>query len=1842
MDAGVANTYGRAALRVTERANAASALSADPKFRKYTQQVDKCLSTFESVHEWADFISFLTKLLKTLQSFTQFKEIPRKLLVGKRLAQCLNPALPTGVHQRALDVYSHVLSVLGPDGLQRDLQIWSSGLFPFFAYSATSVRPTLLNIYDKYYLPLQAALRPVMKAFILALLPGLEEENGEFFEKVLTILDQLSSTVSQAFFLQNIWLVLLTSPTSRGSAINYLSRRFPKLAEQADITPIIGRDVGLMIRAFATALEDDDILVRRGVLELLVQSFRLDSKAFTLAQPEDQELLMRAASGVVLRRDLSLNRRLYTWLLGPAEDSEAQVEYLKKHSLNLLQRTLLNEMLLDQSDVPDTRPYKIFISLLDKWELGTPLTKVLIVDSMKAVKQRARQSGAEAGVDLLMSVNTLYEAIDPIALWRPLFAGIFDALTSHSADNEAIQMSRFVLNSFRAHDEEVARFHLPLIFMSLAELLRMTLADGSANFESSIAVPQCLLLMQDIFTHISSSSLARAIEGTIEGAGEMPAHSGPLVRAMAVYGLERKVPMDVLDRHSAGVPFVEAFKDLSSISSTCAERLASPQDTSKTTADCLEVVTSLCKGMVKRIEERAKDVIAVSWDPKSWLRSMMLTLNQDLKFSIVDEVISSAVAFSQAKHMAPRPAIDNRAVLSKMVTILLHYLRPQYVPYHFRAVQLIWALEFGTCHHHLESILANSLTEFEHGQRLEAFEAFGVLWRLTDDSLLPGVRFKIPVMILLDSLRSDDVNLRRVGETWMRCCLKSYLRVVDPILYDLADPTIRRVAQTLEFNGRDVRGFLYERPFDLHRVHHLMITLLSVARFGGQGFTRMIRTTALRKAAQPGLLARAEAANLAHDSASYMDVLLEILIRIIQSEPSSSLVPTMTPDNTQLQGTALDLLQTLVSRGDADLLTLENAEAAIISKLYASIHTDHLDLQNKLLHVLHSIIVTSSEARMQRMRRASEPSQSEDSGSLDSRRNGVIAPKVNPLLVQTLVDGVSRNSKRPLLQHWIDFILMTVPQSHTSPSLLVFPLSDCICRQLRSGLEDLVHASNAINDDQLQSNTTDAEFVALLNALERLVLIGLTKSETEPSEDDGAPQEKANVEPAGLLGLVSNVFSPEAPTLQEEQLTTRSPNYRCLEEAVHILYSTWILTSAASINQSETAISESYTLIFSRVRTRCKKVLERLFRVQSGEVLECLIECSRRSDDIIDAVTKANATYEIVDILSASAQTVVHMLCESISHRVLTSPERSRRLAVNTKLSESDVYAFLEDYLARLEGPIALQVWTRYLALAKEICSNVHLYKRQIFPTLKCYTILAEKITQTTAIEDRRMRKELQDIFTKLADPCILIAGRAFESNNWIRRGTKDSLGASDRAVTPLARVASEVALNEKPDSPVVLVDDSPKLLPGPDLIDQVSPPDWKYCVLLQSDDPIPKINSFLATKLLPDLRRFLLDPDRVLTLCTNIVYYVVSPAIRSKAKTLELDSVILNILTEMVKNPAAIKAWRSSITDAFNDNRFFNSTPLTGSHWRPLVRSLMDSDKAGLVELIGRITSVPSANIFANKEYEMLLRSLNLRRLSYVLFSGEKNQYMVPLPAIQEKLVDLLRSGTTAPVVLSEVYLCLRVLLCRLSSHNMTGLWPVVITELFRVFEQSMASPPPDGSDELVVLLSACKFLDLVLVLQTEEFQVHQWMFLTDTVDAVYRPEAWIPESIMDQLAEIIGDLPDVRGHKLEGLQDVEAQMAYHASLMRSPGVPANGTLSAPRQHSRRPLLGSVRSVESIKDLVPFFSYVSLFSYESVYSSVSVSVLSGAGGSSNVSAGGTVDWDAVEKTLMDEMFDGR
>ena len=46
--------------------------------------------------------------------------IPHSDTVATRLSQSLNPALPSGVHQKALEVYAYIFSVIGVRGAADD------------------------------------------------------------------------------------------------------------------------------------------------------------------------------------------------------------------------------------------------------------------------------------------------------------------------------------------------------------------------------------------------------------------------------------------------------------------------------------------------------------------------------------------------------------------------------------------------------------------------------------------------------------------------------------------------------------------------------------------------------------------------------------------------------------------------------------------------------------------------------------------------------------------------------------------------------------------------------------------------------------------------------------------------------------------------------------------------------------------------------------------------------------------------------------------------------------------------------------------------------------------------------------------------------------------------------------------------------------------------------------------------------------------------------------------------------------------------------------------------------------------------------------------------------------------------------------------------------------------------------------------------------------------------------------------------------------------------------------------------------------------------------------------
>jgi len=124
-----------------------------------------------------------------------------------------------------------------------------------------------------------------------------------------------------------------------------------------------------------------------------------------------------------------------------------------------------------------------------------------------------------------------------------------------------------------------------------------------------------------------------------------------------------------------------------------------------------------------------------------------------------------------------------------------------------------------------------------------------------------------------------------------------------------------------------------------------------------------------------------------------------------------------------------------------------------------------------------------------------------------------------------------------------------------------------------------------------------------------------------------------------------------------------------------------------------------------------------------------------------------------------------------------------------------------------------------------------------------------------------------------------------------------------------------------------------------------------------------------------------------------------------------------------------------------------------------------------------------------------------------------------------------------------------------------------------------------------------------MTLFIVAYSFPSHQWMFITDTVDAIYPPNDWRSEALLDQASDVVNNLPH-RNDKINALATTTSSKDYR---------------------KRCPLLLGIDCVSSIVDLGSFFSHVSLASYESLYSTR-----------------GDIDWEAIEKSIWDDIFPGR
>ncbi|KAH8890997.1 hypothetical protein GQ53DRAFT_688145 [Thozetella sp. PMI_491] len=1821
----------------------------DKNFRKYASGVDRALSLFETaLQEWADYISFLNRLLKALQArHSNITTIPSKAVVAKRLSQCLNPSLPSGVHQKALEVYNYVFTMIGTDGLSQDLPLYLPGLASVLSFASLSVRSPFLELLERHFLDLNpSSLRPAMKSVLLALLPGLEEETSEDFERTLKLVERFKvairpsgskeitpvHSIGDDFFWQCFFLASITSQSRRPGALAYLVRHFPKLGHAlpqetqkagdasngvaSEVPPELTQLVttpepGLLIRCFAAGLGDEQLLIQRGYLDLLVTHLPLHSKVLqSRVTSTDLELLLKAAAGVTIRRDMSLNRRLWTWLLGPepaSTETEGGLEspaspsstqgffgprtnYFEEFGLQPLSRALLDMIKSGSESNPAerARPYRICLSLMDRWEIGglvVPEVFLPVVDSVREFKSKS--TNKSDFVEVLRSASMFFDGVESGLIYSEILSLMAQAVgpgNLTAADrSDKLDLVKFILKSFNIREEEMITIHAPLTVLSilcmLEEAKETERSPGAAYTLSQPLSAQALGVAADLLELVPERAFPV----------ETPKR-GPAV-----------VEPKVLE----SMPNVELLKKIRTFYVTNQGNLdaASPPFAPQNIAELLLLKACGLNCECLKQGEHGADIGAKS-------RILMLLLAKTPQKAVADvkpllaslhQCLSSAVAVSfptfssglcLSTHLYAASRITSIELSELVVPLVRHawtFLSSSEPKYHVETVRSLWQLQTALTpsNRDIEAAICSLMLENDTFGTFAARSAdsgrrFSVLWShsLQDNPSgsdrrgpktpngdlkaaprLGGmdnydVMLTRPLFFMLDALNDERTQLFMTVKTWLNSLvgIDKLFRIVAVQLANL--PFLRRPSQQVSPTSAD-GSIQLARDDDLDLGLYYVRALSNIFRWAPDNFWAVLAKKTISADSKHPSLSEFTGTD---EEATLQEFFLQVCLKCIACEriPEDRRLQIST---TQLHRSALTVLHQVLLNPYAESLSRLHLEDLLIDRLARSLKGPDPYVQVLLLDVVFASLklremlpVEPPPSPLQEKRTMSISLDPTKSLRLSlSKERPPQTPAPPPTLLKCIQAGLSSPSSRSVLDSWVSFLTECLPLYYDSIFQVLIPLVETLCSQVASaflGLQKMFRSTDYVPGQATCGPETT--LISLLNGLEQVLAKGHDRLLAEEAR---AQVVKSPDQPQGFLSnMVSGVFASDAPQSRSATANDRLTVLLAFQDAVRICFTIWSWGQGGAGSQdASSAASFNYT--FLRMRNRARRLLEHLFAAETLECLETVIGIWRGSLEDADSPGHVEVFNLLPALDGSRPKHTIPALFNAIYSR--TNPnalDPGRRSTLTIELQDTDVAIFLVDYARSLEDDTMDEIWQDCIAFLKDLLGNPFPH-RQILPSLLEFAaILGEKVDNTNFGEQRKMRRELADLFIRLLTAIFTTRPATFAD-------VSSSSNLSEKRVSEALRTTST------------------NRLPGE-----------------RADDVVG-----ILASIVPNLPKILVETDRILTAATAISTNVIGPALRSKSFPETVSETTLRLFHELSRLPNNQKSWKKDLADAFNDARFFGSNvALVQKDWLPLLKQWTVADKERMPEILARITPPTTAGIVfgvgatsARLEADRKTQ-LNLRRITTLILASADDTFVTDLPTILERLIELLgATSTSSPssTTRADVYMVARALVLKMSALHLAPLWPIINTELHGAISSVVAPDHSPSSDTYSnpSILQACKLLDLLVCVSPDDFQLHEWLFVTDTIDAVYRSSTYQPVALVDELSEELGSVMIGSGLATESA----AHMAQTGS-------------------NRRPLLGAgginddvglERKDELVaKVLRPFFGQLSIFAFESTY----------------------------------------
>ena len=675
--------------------------------------------------------------------------------------------------------------------------------------------------------------------------------------------------------------------------------------------------------------------------------------------------------------------------------------------------------------------------------------------------------------------------------------------------------------------------------------------------------------------------------------------------------------------------------------------------------------------------------------------------------------------------------------------------------------------------------------------------------------------------------------------------------------------------------------------------------------------------------------------------------------------------------------------------------------------------------------------------------------QSESAGVASKRQATASSAKVirylsdrlipdQPMFLAAIVSALKLNNMRHLHSHWTSLVTNCLPFLDHSLTSTVMEVTT----QLAANLEQLVpfyddssSSSSASSEQQIEHfGQVPADYV--ITQMEALTMMyhfcliedsGAAKVSSLPSSSSSsigsATPDNGQSE---ILSNLLHVFlsSSDAKALMASSIDSSGTS---LESARKAMLATLPLLISCASKLWQAAVSkakdnkQSCFILVGAPKAVRARILDLLSPIAHHHAVAFLSAVGvtwqeKRSPGshglVKNPLPICNEDQEVlVDLVGAIKTMPVSIVIQTV-RQVLKSPPVvtvSGHVKINVEVA---VLQFFYAYLAKCSVGQVVDLWSGLAALLRECLA---LAPPAIFLAL---AILNQFAQRAPALSERKEQRELQELAGKLIEATATVGGACLEQTSWMRRN-----------YTVKAELQAETEEDVDPNEASTKLSD---LLSNDTFLETSSVASSEAAASSLSSSTLGKksIIQYVvpALSLLGELLAPLLDiiyssdeKDRVVPLLSNIMINVVPYLKNHSPSNLASFRACSKLLASLSEYQNTRKAWKREAMELLVDPTFFQMDLESLKHWKTTVDNLMTHDKVTFKDLMTKVASISqtgSLSLFSSKEQELEQRALLLKRLAFVIFCSDVDQYQKQMPEIQGMRKDQLYQQVSQQVL--------------------------------------------------------------------------------------------------------------------------------------------------------------------------------------------------------------------------------